>query len=454
MGGAVALEEKAVAHYHALLREHADEAEALLAAIYAEQERRKVIYATKAIPTMLRPQFLAPEQVELLSRTVAVLSRALERVVHLYGTEEYVRKAIPFRPDAVPFFLEPTGLRRNLVLARFDSFLQGTELQYIEFNTDSPASAIWNEVHQEVFDILPMMPRFRRRFKLGVEQPRRLLLQGLLEAFRDFGLGEEPRLVIVDWREVATWPEFELALEFFEANGLRTRLADPRELEFRNGALWAGDFRANLVYRRVIWRELLDRADDCRALFDAAAAQAVCIANPFRAKVAGNKAILAFLKDPEHRRLFDAEELAAIDRHLPWTAVLRHRPVEFEGREVDPFDLALGNKDRFVLKPLNSYGGRGVMMGDEASPSDWEQGLAEAEQGLWCLQARVAIPEADFPVVDGGLRFEPRKINLNPFSIAGQYGGCFTRVSESSIINVTAGGGMIPTFNIDQELPG
>ncbi len=439
---------QAIGHYHELLSDRAQKAPALLEAVYREQELRKVVYATKPIPTMLRPQFLSARQDAMLEHSVQVIARALEKVIALYAREEYVRQAIPFPEDAVSHFMKPTGLRRNLMIARFDAFLQGDSLKFIEFNTDSPASVVWNEIHQEVFNSLPIMQEFQTRFPLYTQEPRRLLQEALLEAYSDFGLSEAPSLAIVDWRDVATWPEFELAKEWFDAHGLPTVLVDPRELVVRQGALWAGDTRVNLVYRRVIWRELLDRKDECQALFDAFEQGMACVANPFRAKVAGNKAIMCFLRTPDHRHVFDAEELDIIDRHIPWTAVLRHRQVEFEGRHGDPFDLAAADKDIFVLKPLNAYGGRGVMMGDEATQTEWEGALAVAEAGGWCVQRRVTIPEADFPVVENGLRFEPRKINLNPFSIGGQYGGCLTRVSTASIINVTAGGGMIPTYAV------
>jgi uncharacterized circularly permuted ATP-grasp superfamily protein len=219
----------------------------------------------------------------------------------------------------------------------------------------------------------------------------------------------------------------------------------------RNGALWANGHKVNLVYRRVIWRELLNRKEECQGLFEAFDRGCACIANPFRAKVAGNKAILAFLRNPDHRHLFTPEEQEVIDVHLPWTAVLGKRLVNYRGGKVDPFELALKHQAGFVLKPLNSYGGRGVMLGDEVSAADWEEALGTADGGGWCLQERVKIPEATFPVVEGGLHFEPRKINLNPFSIGGQYGGCFTRVSVSSVINVTAGGGMVPTYTLLED---
>ena len=81
--------------------------------------------------------------------------------------------------------------------------------------------------------------------------------------------------------------------------------------------------------------------------------------------------------------------------------------------------------------------------------------MVGAEGGGWCVQERVEIPEAEFPVLNEDfLRFEPRKINLNPFGLRGRYAGCLTRISIKPVINVTAGGGMVPTFTLGDRRPG
>ena len=49
-------------------------------------------------------------------------------------------------------------------------------------------------------------------------------------------------------------------------------------------------------------------------------------------------------------------------------------------------------------------------------------------------------------VVDGALRFDQLKVNANPFYAAGAEVGAVTRASRSAVINVSAGGGSVPTF--------
>ena len=73
---------------------------------------------------------------------------------------------------------------------------------------------------------------------------------------------------------------------------------------------------------------------------------------------------------------------------------------------------------------------------------------AAAFMGGWVVQDRVTIPEEAFPVFDaaGGLTFESLKVNTNPFYVGGASVGAVTRVSRDAVINVSAGGGSVPTF--------
>ncbi len=440
--------EEAVASYHEILRRDPGNAPAMLDAIYADQVQRKVVYAEKPIPTVMRPHFIDRPQVALLERAVSTIVDCLERVVHLYCEDPEVRDRIPFEAEHQDLLCQESGLERNVIIARLDSFLEGDRLHFIEFNTDSPASIIWNEVHQDVFETVPALQELGESFEISRERQARTFFEAMMATYEDFGLAEAPRMLVVDWDHVQTRPEFELTCEYFERWGMPCRIADPRELEFRDGALWAGDFKANFVNRRVILRELSEKRKDCAPLLEAARSGRICFANPFRSKIAGNKGVLAFLTDSRNAGHFTAEERAVIDAHLPWTCVLNHEARGFRGDARDPFDVAREHKAEMVIKPLNDYGGRGVLLGAEASSVAWEQALEGAEPGGWCLQERVVIPEAEFPVIEEGLRFEPRKINLNPFALRGRYAGCLTRISVRPVINVTAGGGMVPTFTL------
>lgn len=68
------------------------------------------------------------------------------------------------------------------------------------------------------------------------------------------------------------------------------------------------------------------------------------------------------------------------------------------------------------------------------------------EDRIWVVQDFVDIPTGDFPEVGDSVRFKDKYVNINPFALNGNYSGTITRVSESQVINVSAGGGLVPTL--------
>jgi hypothetical protein len=63
----------------------------------------------------------------------------------------------------------------------------------------------------------------------------------------------------------------------------------------------------------------------------------------------------------------------------------------------------------------------------------------------------VPISREPFPVVrdDGRLTLEELYLNANPFYVRGGETGGVTRVSRRAVINVSAGGGGVPTFVVE-----
>jgi hypothetical protein len=341
------------------------------------------------------------------------------------------------------------------VVARPDSFLNGDDLKFLEFNSDSPAGVVWTDLHEEVFLASPILSEHPWSASLGRCSCRRLLIDGLLNAYAEFGLAQEPVVAIVDWSDAGAWPEFLVVQRCFEERGVRAVVADPRDFELRGETLFADGTAVNLVYRRAIIREIHEKREEpgVRDFLEAYRRGLVCVVNPFRAKVSGSKACLALLSDARFDRLFDAEQNAVRRAHVPWTRVLRDDTVDFEGRRYDLFELARKSREIFVIKPTSGYGGRDVMIGRETEPGAWDDRLDHAAENPveWTMQRYVDIPEEVFPVMDPDLVFEPRKVNLNPYLFGGRYAGSFVRLSTNSVINVSVGGGMAPAFVLPDE---
>ena len=111
------------------------------------------------------------------------------------------------------------------------------------------------------------------------------------------------------------------------------------------------------------------------------------------------------------------------------------------------------NKDKLVVKPASSYGGKDVYIGKETDEDIWHKIVEEnIESESWVVQQYVTIPEDIFPEIkDETIEMKLKKININPFAIYGKYSGTISRISESSVINVSAGGGLIPTMTVAKK---
>ena len=446
--------DQAIEDCHHWAREHADQGQELLDDLYRRQLEADIKFRGQPIATFLRPVFLSEAQRDLVQRASQVLLDCAERLIKQYMVDPEVRETIGLPPDEEEFALLDTGLKRQVVIARPDSFLNGDDLKFLEFNSDSPAGVVWTDLHEEVFLASPIMSEHPWSADLGRCDCRRLLIDGLLDAYADFGLAQEPVAAIADWSDAGAWPEFEIVQRCFQERGVPAVVADPRHFELRGDTLYADGTAVNLVYRRAIIRELHEKREEpgVRDFLEAYRRGLVCVVNPFRAKVSGSKACLALLSDARFDRLFDDEQNAVRRAHVPWTRVLRDGKVDFEGRRCDLFELARKSREIFVIKPTSGYGGRDVMIGNETEPGAWDDRLDRAAEspGEWTIQAFVDIPEEEFPVMDPDLVFESRKVNLNPYLFGGLYAGSFVRLSTNSVINVSVGGGMAPAFVVPE----
>jgi uncharacterized circularly permuted ATP-grasp superfamily protein len=252
---------------------------------------------------------------------------------------------------------------------------------------------------------------------------------------------------------VITRRDFELCADYFRANGVPVEIADPRRFEYRDGRLWLGDRPIDLLYRRVLLHELLEKADEAHAVLQAYRDGAVCIVNSPRSKLLHKKAVFALLADGTLDLDMTEEESALVEQCLPWTRLVRDGRTTFGGESVDLLPFLLERRERIALKPVDDYGGRGVVLGWETTPDDWERAVEGAVGQPYVVQERVPMPQGEFPMWrDGGLRFEMLLVDSDPLLFRCEMQAVLTRMSSSTLLNVSAGtGSAAPTFVVPEE---
>jgi len=299
------------------------------------------------------------------------------------------------------------------------------------------------------------MREYLRQYEVRPLPARHSVMHALLDAYQQWaGHREKPRIAILDWREVPSYSEFVLFAEYFRSQGIECIIADPREVEYRDGKLVAGDFHITLIYKRVLISELVERGGLDHPVIRAVRDGAVCMVNPFRCKILHKKASLAVLSDERNAALFNMEELAAIDAHIPWTYRVEERLARYRSQSIDLIPYIFEHREHFVLKPNDEYGGKGIVLGWEADAATWGQAIQTALQEPYIVQERVAIPSEVYPsMIDGRIALHERMLDTNPLIFYGGYmDGCLSRLSQEALLNVTAGtGSAVATFVVEKR---
>lgn len=428
------------------------------ATLDAELRRRGLFFGDRPLCTVLRPRFLTAEQYRYLQQRCAILLRAFDRAYHAAFADAALRRQFGLVDWEEALIERDPGFADASPISRIDAFyLPEQDVMHLtEYNAETPAGAAYGDALTEAFFALPVMRPFMRRFDVRPLPSRHGVLHALLGAYAQWGgggkRGATPRIAILDWREVPTYNEFVLWVDYFRARGLEARIVDPRETELHGGRLVADGEAIDLIYKRVLISELVERGGPNHPVIRAVQSGAVCMVNPFRCKLLHKKASLAVLSDERNVGLFSGDERQAIDAHIPWTRVVAERKTRHEDRPVDLVPFIIDQRERLVLKPNDAYGGAGIVLGWEVDGATWERAVRVALTEPFVVQERVPIPSEPFPsVVDGRVVLADRILDSAPFAYQGTHvEGCMTRLSTAALVNVTAGGGsQTPTFVVE-----
>ncbi|MGH2373052.1 MAG: hypothetical protein ACRDIC_06180 [bacterium] len=444
----------AIARYHDLLS--GDIAAESQAQLDDQLRRRGLFFGDRPICTVLRPRFLTRAQYDFIRTRSLVLLGAFEKAYRAAMTDSNVRAQFGLTDWEEALVRHDPGYPTYGPTSRLDAFGSGPDdLRFTEYNAEVPAAVAYNDVLSEVFFALPIMREFLHEYEVRPLPARHSVLHALVDAFQRWrGRREAPRIAILDWREVPTYSEFVLFDEYFKSQGLASVITDPREVEYRNGRLVAGDFTITLIYKRVLLSELIDRGGIDHPVVRAVRDGAVCMVNPFRCKILHKKASLAVLSDEANSYMFTPEEQAVIDAHIPWTRRIAERKTMYRGQPVDLIPLVLEHRERFVVKSNDEYGGKGIVLGWLTSPSDWERAVRVGLDEPAVVQERITVPSEPYPsMIDSRLEVIDRMLDTNPYAFYGSYvDGCMTRLSTEALLNVSAGGGStVATFVVEKR---
>ncbi len=406
------------------------------------QQQLGLLHGERPTCSFLRPHILHRRQYDEIKYAAETIARAFEKVANAALINQQLMKVLCLTPLEEEMARIDPGYSRLCVTSRLDSYITENGFCFLEYNAETPAG-VGDQMQLEklLFGLLPMQT-FLAQHRHWLPQPHDALLGSLLTTYREWGGDvEKPNIAIVDWSNVPTGSEFRVLKDYFLARGHDTVITDPTDLIYDGNSLSVDGFRVDILYKRVVIHEFLNRFDQEHPLIRAYKDGRICMANSFRSKVVHKKSSFAILTDPAYQHLFEQHELEVIRKHVPWTRLVRPGTTTFRGEEWDLLSLIDKHKDEFVLKPNDDYGGRGVLLGSETNTDDWKAGLRNAFEKPYVVQERVHGLRTTIPAYSDRVSLDQMYVDLNPFLFENKVEGALIRLSAGPLLNVTSGGG-------------
>lgn len=401
----------------------------------------KAQYKGKPVPFLYHPILFTQDDLDNFHRIGKTLISISNKVVEKYLESPKFREKFGYPKLLEELILSEHGYDVNVPIGRFDIFYGGGDnFKFCELNTDG--SSAMNEDNTLARIILETEPikKMKEKYNIDYFELLHKWVDESISIFRKFNKSiEKPTVAIVDFEGSGTPAEFEEFRKAYIEKGYNAVITDPRKLEYTDGKLYLKGIKIDLIYRRIVTRELVERSHEIQDFINAYKDRAVCVVGPIKSQIMHNKIIFKILHDEDTLEFLNEEEREYIKKHVPYTT-------EFEGDQ-KIFDEAFENKDKYVIKPRDLYASKGVYVGRDFSNEEWMTKLEENWENDYLLQ------EFCQPYKQELVQFKDGKMEVNKFNhILGLFmyneklAGLYTRVGSNNIISGLHGYYTVPNL--------
>ena len=446
---------EAIARYHKILESDQYKDLEWADSLQDRMKASHLLAGNRPVSPVLRPHFITKRQYTNLVKAAESLFCAIHRVENLaLGTPQLLNRMQLLPAEKMLASVDP-GYPFVSVTSLLDTNLHNGTLRFVDYNANTPVGVAFGETLDSLFYDAPPVKEFRKKYALSKLGGTKYLLNALLKAYKEFGRRDQPNIAIVEFRQpfqTSDTSEYLVLAEYFRREGYNAEVISPDQLEYRSGVLRRGDFRIDLVYRRVKVHEFLVRFDLSHPLMRAYRDRAVCVVNSFRSELAQKKAIFDLLTDETLTAGFPATERKAIKDFIPWTRVVGAQNTMYGDQTVDLPEFILKNREKLVLKPNDDSTDRHAFRGAETDDAGWEKALKTAMRSPYVVQEETAPTKAVFPVYQyGSVQMRELRVDVHPHSFLGKVHGCSSYIRAETPSGFTSLAGLAPTFLIDSK---
>lgn len=393
-------------------------------------------YKGEPVRFIYQPLFFDREDMAFFTRLSAAMTEILKKVIGEYRRNADFRGQFGFSKEMEDLVLADPGYGVDFPMARYDIFYHYSDadtgdkaFQFCELNGDGSSSMNESRALYEAFTKTGALGALGEETGFGTPELFDTWIDVLLTDYRLFAgerAAETPHIVITDFAGEGIESEFSEFIRRMQGRGLRARIADPRELTYRDNDLYAHNEKVDIVYRRATTARVMAYYKEAQDFIRAYREGAVCVIGGFTSQIIHNKMIFKVLHDEDNADLFTGAERRFIRAHVPLTEVL-------SGENMHKY---MGEPSCWILKPFDQYGAHGIHMGRDMDAAAWRQAVTKcAASGGYLVQAACRVPRLPMLTIDGdSVYFEPYNYLIGLFQYNEAFAGFYSRTGRRHII--------------------
>ena len=398
---------------------------------YMEHSTAK--YKGKTIYSLYVPKILNPETKDKFKQIAETMACIMRKVIAAYQKDAQYRSLFGFSKRLEELILQDPLYENLLPVCRVDIFYNEKDgsFYFCEFNTDGSSSMNEDRELCKAFEKTQLYRVLNLKYEIKSFELFDSLVDAFLKNYKSYPYKvENPTVAIVDFLELGcSMEEFEQFRLSFEKKGLKTFVCDVRSLHMQGDKLCMEDGTVvDLIYRRAVTSDICEREEEVADFLKAVKEHKVCCMGAFCTQVAHDKSLFYILRHDMTKSFLTAEESEFIDMHIPYTEELTRSVIEKH--------RVLEEKDKWLIKPKNSYGARGIFAGVCCSETEWEKAVMDNMDTNYIVQQFV------MPYQTANIDFHKEAPQIRNYSnltglyvYNGTFAGVYSRQSEKEIIS-------------------
>lgn len=407
-------------------------------------------YHGRCVSTLYVPKMFTEDDIFCFKQLIKVLYGIFDKVIAHYRSDSVYRSLFAFPKELEELILRKPRYHSNIPIARIDIFYneETKAFQFCEFNTDGSSAMNEDRELNHALKLTQGYQNLAKHYDISVFELFDTWVETSLRIYRSTkNAVQNPYAAIVDFMESATNNEFEIFAERYRSHGIECEVCEIRDLKFRDGKLYGKSGKPiDMIYRRAVTSDIMKHYDEVTDFIDAVKAEAVCIIGDFTTQIVHNKVLYRILHHPMTQEFLSEEEREYVKAHVPYTALMT--------ADYLPYEDMVANKDRYIIKPLDSYGSMGVFAGVEFENNDDWKKMVDTHRKEGYLVQEFCVPYqtknidfskgADTDFIDVS--------NLTGlFVYDGQFQGIYSRVARGKIISTQYSEISLPTIVVREK---